>query len=134
MSKWAHLSDEDIHPPSGRTMGAKRRAYTKYNQKRQATNYHKKYYLENKQRWKKYSYEKYGITEDDYNQMLKEQNHGCASCGQSCPSKKDLAIDHDHETGRVRGLLCMKCNTALGLLNDDPATIENLLRYANSNS
>jgi hypothetical protein len=60
----------------------------------------------------------YGIDVQDYERMLEEQNGGCYICGEQ-PSKRALDIDHDHKTGKVRGLLCSNHNRALGLLNDD---------------
>jgi hypothetical protein len=61
----------------------------------------------------------YGISVDDYNRMLEEQNHGCYLCGKT-DKDRALSIDHDHASGKVRGLLCSNHNRALGLLNDDP--------------
>lgn len=62
---------------------------------------------------------KYGITAEDYNRMLAAQGCVCAICGK--PEKgKRLAVDHCHATGRVRGLLCMNCNRAIGHFQDDP--------------
>lgn len=55
---------------------------------------------------------RYGITLDDYNSVLEAQNGRCAICGE-LPSNH-LCIDHDHKTGKVRGLLCISCNVALG--------------------
>ena len=61
----------------------------------------------------------YGITTDEYKRLLSEQNDGCAICG---GVNKDMAlcIDHDHNSGDVRGLLCHRCNRAIGLLQDRP--------------
>jgi hypothetical protein len=77
---------------------------------------------------------KYGITLEQYNQMLEKQLHACAICKQ--PEKqivwgktKRLAVDHDHKTGKVRGLLCQKCNTTLGRYEDDPYVWENFMNY-----
>lgn len=65
---------------------------------------------------------KYGISIEDYNRMLREQNGICAICHQ--PERagyrgkpRSLAVDHCHKTGKVRGLLCMRCNRAIGLLS-----------------
>jgi hypothetical protein len=77
---------------------------------------------------------KYGLTADDYQSMMASQNGVCAICERPETVRQphrigggeSLAIDHDHATGKVRGLLCMTCNTAIGKLNDDP----NLLRVA----
>ena len=63
---------------------------------------------------------KYGISKDTYDQMLTDQGGVCAVC-QCKPDGKDLAVDHCHTTGKVRGLLCSNCNTALGLFGDDVA-------------
>ena len=66
----------------------------------------------------------YQITLDEYNQMFAEQEGCCAICGtHECSTGKSLAVDHDHKTGKVRGLLCANCNTAIGKLNDDEDTI-----------
>lgn len=54
---------------------------------------------------------KYGITLKQYNQMLKAQNNSCAICKRDRSNfKNNLAVDHDHKTGEVRGLLCFYCN------------------------
>lgn len=63
--------------------------------------------------------QRYSLTPSDYRQMLEKQNHVCAICGEPETTKRNgriihLAIDHDHETGKVRGLLCKRCNTVLG--------------------
>lgn len=79
---------------------------------------------------------KFGITLDEYNQMLKDQNGVCAICGLVETSKdhrtqevRGLAVDHDHSTGMVRGLLCTRCNTAIGLLSDDPKLLLKAISY-----
>lgn len=76
----------------------------------------------------------YGLTREDYARLYVEQSCVCAICGQpeTKPNKAGelrLLVDHDHKTGVVRGLLCAKCNTALGLFNDDVALLEQALRY-----
>jgi hypothetical protein len=64
---------------------------------------------------------KYGISADDYDELLSAQGGCCAICGATESSKgKAMAVDHCHDTGRVRGILCGKCNSAIGLLGDDP--------------
>ena len=60
---------------------------------------------------------KYGITLEDYNRRLAEQGGGCAVCG-GTDKGKCLAVDHAHDTGRIRGLLCGRCNPAVGYLKD----------------
>ncbi|WP_208115423.1 endonuclease VII domain-containing protein [Nocardia ignorata] len=77
---------------------------------------------------------KYGLTVDDYERMWKAQDGKCAIC--RLPQKRysdgrliDLAIDHCHATGQVRGLLCSGCNRAIGLVDDDPAILEAAAAY-----
>ena len=75
----------------------------------------------------------YGITLEDYNQMFAEQDGCCACCGRhSTEFTKRLAVDHDHETGEVRALLCTHCNTAYGSLNENEERIHQLLQYHRS--
>jgi hypothetical protein len=59
---------------------------------------------------------RYGITVDQYNEMLARQNGVCAICEEPCSSGRRLAVDHDHDTGKVRGLLCNRCNRGIGLI------------------
>ena len=72
----------------------------------------------------------YGITNQDYEQMLENQGFCCAGCGlhQNILEKK-LNVDHDHVTGKVRGLLCGNCNRALGLVKDNMETLVRLQEY-----
>lgn len=70
----------------------------------------------------RYTIEQHGITWDEYQAMLEAQNHACALCFRG-HSEVSLGIDHDHATGRVRGLLCRSCNAALGQFQDDPAAL-----------
>jgi hypothetical protein len=75
---------------------------------------------------------KYGITLEDYNNMLKSQNNVCKTCGTSNPganSDKYFNVDHCHKTGKIRGLLCGQCNIALGLVKDNISVLENLIKY-----
>lgn len=78
----------------------------------------------------------YGITLEDYNRILEKQNHVCAICGnperaikKSTGKLIDLAVDHCHSTGKVRGLLCTGCNTGLGNFKDDTIILNKALLY-----
>lgn len=71
----------------------------------------------------------FGITLDDYQRMLDEQRGGCAICGAPEPEGSSLHVDHDHDTGEVRALLCFPCNNALGLLEEDEERVQSLLEY-----
>jgi len=70
----------------------------------------------------------YGITLEDYAALLDQQGGVCRLCGKP-PSKKSLHVDHCHESGKIRGLLCSKCNTALGLANDSPDLLRRMAFY-----
>jgi hypothetical protein len=79
---------------------------------------------------------KYGITEDAYQEMLKKQNGVCAICQQPetqtysrSKQVRNLAVDHDHKSGKVRGLLCCACNTALGSFRDNTVVMRNAIGY-----
>jgi len=79
----------------------------------------------------------YGLTAEQYAAMLEAQNHRCAICrepetAQRNGQTKMLGVDHNHATGAVRGLLCLRCNTALGLLLDDTARLRAALAYLES--
>jgi len=70
----------------------------------------------------------YGMTPADYDAMFAAQLGVCALCHQ--PGKyKGLHVDHDHETGRTRALLCSTCNTALGLFKENPELMEQAAEY-----
>ena len=72
---------------------------------------------------------KYGLSLDQYEAMLASQRGTCAICTRPPGEGRSLHIDHDHETGRIRGLLCFRCNNSLGDLDDDPALLRAALRY-----
>lgn len=76
---------------------------------------------------------KYGITLDEYDEMFDKQNGVCAICGMVWVGGKRLLVDHDHKTGLVRGLLCHRCNVALGLVGDDITLLSNLSAYLEKN-
>lgn len=71
----------------------------------------------------------YGIAPSDFDRLAGEQGDCCAICELKPSDPRDLRIDHDHRTGAVRGLLCVKCNTGLGMLGDDLAGLTKALEY-----
>jgi len=89
--------------------------------------------------WKKKNKEKirfdnlrytYGITEEEYNSLFTTQQGRCKICGRhQSELESKLCVDHNHKTGQIRGLLCKKCNWALGLLNEDIQIINSMLEY-----
>ena len=74
----------------------------------------------------------FGITLKEYEAMLDACGHCCLIC--RLPEKKrSLAVDHDHVTGKIRGLLCSKCNTGIGLLNHSETLLRNAIDYLRKN-
>lgn len=71
---------------------------------------------------------KRGITVERYYEMLNEQKYCCKTCKKYLV-EGERSIDHCHKTNKVRGILCDNCNTAIGLLKDDPIIIKNVLGY-----
>lgn len=79
---------------------------------------------------------RYGLTEEAFEALLEQQGGVCALCRRlpepSSVGRPALVVDHDHATGRVRGLLCDSCNSALGKLGDDEAGLRRALEYVSS--
>lgn len=111
-------------------MQKKSSAYIKnksYNKLKKDKNYYPKI------RDKRY-FDKYNITLDDYESMLIKQNNLCAICNQEETFRnRRLTVDHCHKTGKVRGLLCNKCNLAIGHLGDSSKLLEEALKYIKRN-
>lgn len=77
---------------------------------------------------------KYGLSVDDFDTMLQKQGGGCAICGHAVGilhrgKRLRLCVDHCHQTGVVRGILCNGCNTGIGSLKDDPNLLERAAEY-----
>ncbi len=72
---------------------------------------------------------KYGLSPGDLERMRVTQNDRCAVCLDRFASGRDTHVDHDHETGQVRGLLCGACNQAEGLLRGSSLRAERLAAY-----
>lgn len=97
---------------------------------------YEKYYEANKEKIVEYRrnwhfQKKYGISLEQYDEKRIEQQHKCYICGthELETHRKHLCVDHDHETGLVRKLLCSKCNQGLGLFNDSPVLLEKASKY-----
>lgn len=72
--------------------------------------------------------ESYGLTPEDYDQMLRDQGGGCAICMRP-PGDKQLAVDHCHDSGVVRGLLCFRCNFGLSWFAEDDKRLAKAAQY-----
>jgi hypothetical protein len=87
------------------------------------------WYADNKDRARASArFKKYGLTQEQFDAMFAEQGRACGLCGAKEPGNRRTGwhVDHDHRTGKVRGILCHHCNTGLGKFKDDP----DLLRRA----
>jgi hypothetical protein len=76
---------------------------------------------------------RFGLTYADYRRMFVEQGGACAICGTTEPGgqgkTRTLVVDHCHRTDRVRRLLCTCCNSALGMVDDDPEILKKMIAY-----
>jgi hypothetical protein len=85
---------------------------------------------------------KYGLTEDQFKSLFEKQGSGCAICASPTPrgrlrsgeAARRFVVDHCHQTGRVRGILCNPCNSGIGILGDDPQRLRRALTYLESPS
>lgn len=105
----------------------KRKDKPSYKQAKRKT--YEKYKEVNKSKLRNFTLKrKYGITLEVYQILFEQQNGVCAICKRS-EERRTLAVDHNHKTGKVRGLLCGSCNRALGLFNDDPEILATAREY-----
>lgn len=123
-----------------------RRKEWKDNNKEHIKNYNKIYMENNPDYYKEYAKEyrkthldnykeyglrqRFGINLEIYNEMFQLQNGCCAICGKhQSEFKSALAVDHDHKTGKIRGLLCINCNTGLGRFYDSSDLLRTAIDY-----
>lgn len=92
-----------------------RRAHARANRREARTRYLRAWGLQRR----------YGLTMEAYEALLAKFNHACAVC----ESTEDLCVDHCHDTGKVRGILCRRCNRSLGQLGDTTEHVRRLLDY-----
>lgn len=103
--------------------------------KERLTDYKRKWRIENFEKFKNQQLLwKFGITISEYNDMFSEQEGKCVICGiHQNELTKSLAVDHCHETGNIRGLLCQTCNLMLGYSGDDIEILKKSIKYLNKN-
>lgn len=99
--------------------------------KAQNPNYSKEWYQKNRESESlKQKLRKYGMSLDDFIAMLDAQDHQCAICHEHHDEvERGLYIDHDHTTGKVRGLLCHRCNAGIGFFRDSVQYLEDAAEY-----
>ena len=93
----------------------------------------RKYYATDEYKQKHREYDRthhrmrrYRCTDEEYEELFRRQNGKCAICGMEV---EKLVIDHDHKTGKIRGLLCDSCNWGLGHFKDNPEYLRNAIDY-----
>lgn len=105
-----------------------RKSKPEYRERRAELN--KIQYARNREKYRNfYLKKKYSLTEQEYQQMYEAQDGLCAICGNPPNSDGQLAVDHDHKSGLVRGLLCNDCNIGIGRLGDDVSRLESAVAY-----
>ncbi len=77
-------------------------------------------------------FRKFGMLPGDYDKMLESQGGVCAICRETCSSGRRLAVDHCHETHKIRGLLCGNCNNGIGRLKHSEALLASAIEYLKS--
>jgi hypothetical protein len=101
------------------------------------------WYKKNPDKTKEQRLKKYGLSYDQYNSIREKQNFCCLICkkhesevpqGKALKTSHALHVDHNHDTGFVRGLLCTNCNTILGKCYDNPEILKSAIEYLNENS
>jgi hypothetical protein len=98
-------------------------------ERKDAINEYQRKYWKNVQRLKPYN-----ITKEDYDSMLELQDNRCAICNEKFKPFKEPSIDHNHETKKIRGLLCNKCNFMIGLSGDSILILEKAIEYLGKDS
>ena len=113
----------------------------RYNHKKEISFRKKEYYNHHKEEISSQKKEyhlmiKYGLSMSDFNNLLLAQNNRCAICNEplDLTNSYRIHIDHNHLTGKVRGILCNKCNLAIGLLRDNPEYTKRATEYLERNN
>lgn len=109
-----------------------RQWYTENKHRKAATTRarHTKAVQQNPNYWREVSrHRRWGLSEVDYLKRVESQNRACFICSRIPPNNVSLDIDHDHETGELRKLLCRRCNLGLGYFLDDPKLLRSAAAY-----
>jgi hypothetical protein len=122
--RWKAVNPERLRANRRRYYGKNREAILE-RQRAQRKNHPERQRATNK---KKRLKAVYGITLEQYNEMIARQGNRCAICDRP-PGKNPLSVDHDHATKRVRGGLCARCNRGIGLFWDNPEILAKAAAY-----
>ena len=107
------------------------RNWKKKNRKKVALQARLRYQKNSQKELDRIRFNKYGITGDEFRRMLKEQGSKCPICNRNIV--KNPSVDHDHLTGKIRGLICNKCNLAIGNAEDSPDRLKVMANYLERN-
>lgn len=128
-------SEEDFPPYNSKRYGKERRPVCRTCHNKRARKYFNERYKDKEARKEKQRdwglKTRYGISLDEYKDMYSRQGGRCAICEEQYDT---LAIDHCHQSGKVRSLLCTKCNTGLGAFNDNISLLDRAKEYVISHS
>lgn len=92
--------------------------------------YFKMWSADNKGRIRAYKLKaEFGISAEQYQELLTRQHGACAICREACPTGNHLCVDHSHVTGTVRGLLCIRCNTGIGSFKESVSRMLDAVEY-----
>jgi hypothetical protein len=111
-----------------KVLATRKEAYKIHKEKRNETA--RNYSLKNKDKIASYKrLKKYGLSEENFQSMLKTQGGKCYSCLAPFSNETRIEVDHSHFTGEVRGLLCGKCNRGVGFFDDNPDRLDRAANY-----
>jgi hypothetical protein len=82
-----------------------------------------------KAQWKRHLKRSYDLSVEEYDEMVHRTGNKCYVCDRLGTHKKKLHVDHDHKTGKVRGMLCYGCNGAIGYIKENTETLDKLKAY-----
>lgn len=122
--------NEKIYSSTPKFRAMRRKYMRKYSKTEERKIWEKKYSNKPKTKLRRrniFLLKHYGISLEYYNKMVKKQQGLCAICYKK--AKRDLDVDHNHKTGKIRGLLCRECNVGLGYLKDNLKTAIRLVKY-----
>jgi hypothetical protein len=128
--------DEFSRRPNGKPKGYCKRCESAYQRQHATSDGGREQHRLARSRWNESNYGyflnyRYGITGDDYMEMVRQQGDRCAICGTTDPGGGNgrWCVDHCHDSLKVRGLLCTSCNTGLGYYRDDPELLRAAADY-----
>ena len=103
------------------------RIWAKKNRKKRAIQAKLRYQKNPQKELDRVRYKKYGITGDEFRNLIKKQGMKCPICNRSI--KKNLSVDHDHKTGKIRGIICNDCNLAIGNAESSIERLKSMVNY-----